>query len=495
MSALMLSLPSDGGQFPASLVAPLEGRSRPCIEHGWFWVPAELLRGDRDLSRIARALTVRPKFAEDGEAPIRLIRVNAEHGYVGLPRAFAKRLFPEQAGNTVDLTTAGMPMISPELYRRPNPNHPSVKDPARQADFIQRLHRALPEHRHFLASAPTGSGKTVCALDMALGAGRKTLILVHLERLMSQWIEQSLMGILGVPRERIGRIQGPICEWEDRDFVVGMLHSLSQRAYPREVYDAFGLVIFDETHKLGARTFSEVAPLFSAGYRVGLSATMERKDGSSSIFFWHLGPIRVRSRATALPMRVQVRRYAAAPGSVWSGAHGAVVKSLTLDSRRNMMLASIVKEFWDRSRQALIVGESIRHLQVLQELAEGLGVPREAMGQFTASRLVPDYRTGKQRKTPSAELDRVKAESPLVFATYSMITEGVDIPRLDAGLDATPRASAIQLVGRIRRPVPGKKTPVWVTIEDTSSSVLIGYFKARLREYEKSGNVEVCYVG
>lgn len=118
---------------------------------------------------------------------------------------------------------------------------------------------------------------------------------------------------------------------------------------------------------------------------------------------------------------------------------------------------------------------------------EANGIPRELMGQFTGQRYLP---SGKTEKVKAEELEYIKKHSRIIFATYQMMKEGVDIPRLDAGIDATPRTDAIQLVGRIRRPFEGKPKPVWYTIVDRASKMLVGYYYKRKREYVNS-NMEV----
>jgi hypothetical protein len=65
--------------------------------------------------------------------------------------------------------------------------------------------------------------------------------------------------------------------------------------------------------------------------------------------------------------------------------------------------------------------------------------------------------------------------------------EGTNMPWLDAGIDATPRADGEQAIGRIRRPMPGKPTPVWFTLIDTEIPILRGYATARLRDYANCG--------
>jgi len=160
---------------------------------------------------------------------------------------------------------------------------------------------------------------------------------------------------------------------------------------------------------------------------------------------------------------------------------------LAKDYHRNLLCARIVKRYHDRGRQGLYVSNSIDHLQKVMQLAQRLGVPAETMGQFTGQvhTVGPDGET-KKRKQKGAELDRIKAESQHIFATYGMMTEGIDIPRLDAGLDMIPRGKATQLLGRIRRPMPGKKTPFWTTIVDTSCKFSMGSFFARMKDYKKT---------
>ena len=66
---------------------------------------------------------------------------------------------------------------------------------------------------------------------------KKTLIIVHKDFLLKQW-EERLNEFL--PDARIGLIQGPTIDIEDKDIVIGMLQSLSMKDYDMEIFQEFG---------------------------------------------------------------------------------------------------------------------------------------------------------------------------------------------------------------------------------------------------------------
>lgn len=91
-------------------------------------------------------------------------------------------------------------------------------------------------------------------------------------------------------------------------------------------------------------------------------------------------------------------------------------------------------------------------------------------------------------EVPKEELARIKEHSRIIFATYGMLKEGKDIPRLDAGMDLTPRADGEQAIGRVRRIFPGAPNAVWYTLHDLSDNGLLeGLFRARVKDYGVAG--------
>lgn len=450
----------------------------------WLCLPRSSLT-PMAIDAMKKELVSYPRYSDSAEQQEpTLLYDDSDPDYFKVPVAWGVQKFlgKMKEEGYEDLTSEGSPITCP---LRPNPDHPKVKDPAAQKKFMADLLEAARKWRFFVGKAPTGSGKTVCACNTIAELGRTALIVVHLERLGKQW-KQEIHEKLGVPLDKIGQIGGGVFDVEGKDIVVGMLQSLSMKDYPEWVYDYFGTIVFDEVHKIAAPVFSQAAPLFNAKYRIGLSATPTRKDGADKVIFSHLGPIRVESTAEALRMKLHAMYYRSVK-KVWGSTHGARVKCLTLDKPRNNLICRIAKKLYDNNREILIVSDSIDHLHNLSyQLATEFDVPRSVMGMFTGQKIVD----GRRVKVKDAELEDVKQNKQIILATYSMMKEGIDIPRLDAGIDATPRADATQIIGRIRRPEPDKPLPVWYTLVDLACPTFIGYYKSRSKDYAKE-NVEI----
>ena len=139
-----------------------------------------------------------------------------------------------------------------------------------------------------LLELPCAFGKTSLSLYMISQLKKKTLVIVHKEFLLNQWVERIQQFL---PKARIGRIQGQIIDIEDKDIVIGMLQSLSMKEYPQSVFESFGFTIIDEVHHISSQTFSNALFKIVTKYMLGLSATMNRKDGTTRVFKMFLGDV------------------------------------------------------------------------------------------------------------------------------------------------------------------------------------------------------------
>ena len=139
-----------------------------------------------------------------------------------------------------------------------------------------------------LLELPCAYGKTVLSLNIISRLRKKTFIIVHKEFLMNQWIERIQQFL---PKARVGKIQGQIIDIDDKDIVIGMLQSLSMKEYPASLFESFGLTIIDEVHHISSEVFSNSLFKLVTKYMLGLSATMNRKDGTTKVFKMFLGDV------------------------------------------------------------------------------------------------------------------------------------------------------------------------------------------------------------
>ena len=69
-----------------------------------------------------------------------------------------------------------------------------------------------------------------------------------------------------LPNARIGIIQGPKIDIENKDIVLSMLQSLSIKTYENKVFENFGLAIVDECHHIAAEVFSRALSKINSFY-------------------------------------------------------------------------------------------------------------------------------------------------------------------------------------------------------------------------------------
>jgi superfamily II DNA or RNA helicase len=158
-----------------------------------------------------------------------------------------------------------------------------------------------------LLELPCAWGKTSGSLYILSQLKKKTIVLVHKEFLMNQWIERIQQFL---PNARVGKIQGPIIDVENKDIVLCMLQSLISKEYESSLFEQFGFTIIDEVHHISSQTFSNSLFKVVTKYMLGLSATMDRKDGTTGVFKMFLGEvIHKAENKSELPVEVRAVTY------------------------------------------------------------------------------------------------------------------------------------------------------------------------------------------
>ena len=82
------------------------------------------------------------------------------------------------------------------------------------------------------------------------------------------------------------------------------------------------------------------------------------------------------------------------------------------------------------------------------------------------------------------ELKKSEEECDILLGTFSMASEGMDIPKLDTLILSSPKSDVVQSVGRILRKKHDINPLVYDVVDDFS--IFSGQFYKRMRFYKKN---------
>jgi superfamily II DNA or RNA helicase len=329
-------------------------------------------------------------------------------------------------------------------------------------------------------NAPTGSGKTVMALNIITRRRQPALIVVHTKDLAFQWVER-VGEFLGIPADTVGFI-GDGKNVVGEKITVALVQSLYRCA--EEVSQKIGFLVVDECHRCPSRTFTEAVTDFDSKYMLGLSATPWRRDNLSKLIFWHLGDVHHKIDQTSLvesgdvlPAEIIVRETEFKPYYDPVNEYSKMMSELTSDDKRNRLIASdIAKEVHNNDGVCLILSDRKKHCGILQSLLR--------YRYKISSELLTGDLTGSQRREVLDRLD--KGEVKVLLATGQLIGEGFDRRDLSPLFLATPikfSGRVLQYLGRVLRPAPGKKKARVYDYVDVKVDVLRAAARARQKTY------------
>lgn len=321
-----------------------------------------------------------------------------------------------------------------------------------QNDIVKTVMDKINENDGGLLSVGCGKGKTIMAIYMACKLKVKTLVIVHKTFLLNQWVER----IQQFTNAKIGIVQQDKVDVEGKDIVIGMLQSIAKGKYDNDIFRDFGFTIFDEAHHAPSEFFSKALPIIASKKSLALSATPKRADKLEKVLFWYLGDIAYEAPPDEnKDVNVRIYHYKCDDKN-FKEAHlrtGDVNRARTLNrivdiKKRNDFIIDIIKDIMvEKGRKMLILSDRIDHLKELNKRLDELNY-------------VSDFYIGG-RTQPA--LDKA-AEAPIIFGSYGMASEALDIPTLNTLIMATPRKEVEQAIGRIIRKVTIQ--PIVVDIVD-----------------------------
>jgi superfamily II DNA or RNA helicase len=303
-----------------------------------------------------------------------------------------------------------------------------------------------------------GAGKTDTTISIIGDLKKKTLIIVHKEFLMNQWIERIQKYY---PNAKIGKIQGQVIDIDGKDIVIAMLQSLSMKDYPSTLFDSFGFTIIDEVHHISSEVFSCALFKLVTKYMLGLSATMNRKDGTTKVFKMFLGEVVYkleRSKNECVIVR-----------GITYQINDDEYNELELDFRGQTAASKMLSKICNYNRRSefilkilkdMIIENPKQQIMLIASYKNILKYMYDAIMHHNICSV--GYYIGGMKESALKESE----SKQVVLATYSMAAEGLDIKSLSTLFMITPMTNIEQSVGRILRQ-KHEFSPIVVDIIDT----------------------------
>ena len=325
-----------------------------------------------------------------------------------------------------------------------------------------------------------GRGKTVMGIKIIELLKKKTMIIVHKEFLKSQWIERINQFL---PGANIGTIQGQTIDIEDKDIVIVMLQSLSQKDYPSEIFEEFGFTIIDESHHISSECFSKALQKKVTPYYLGLSATMDRRDGLSWVFKMFIGEIVYKEKRQQQDnVLVKAIRFEVDNDDIYN--------DVEVDYRGNVKYSTMITKLCNYNHrsefiiQVITTELNINPKQQIILLAHNKSL-LNYLYKATTSRNITSvgfYIGGMKEK------DLKQSESQqLILATYAMAAEALDIKSLTTLILASPKTDIVQASGRIMR--EQHEQPLIIDIVDSHEPFMRQFQKRKKFYHDNKYNI------
>jgi len=344
-----------------------------------------------------------------------------------------------------------------------------------QNEVFDVSYKQILETGGAIISLKCGGGKTFLALFILYTLKVKTIIIVHKEFLMTQWYDRIKEFI---PNAKIGKIQQNTINIDNCDIVLAMVQSLSMKDYDESVFLDFGFCIYDECHHMGAEVFSKCMPKIACKYSLGLSATPKRTDGLKCVFEWYLGSISYQSKNVDNGyVKVDIIKYFKedvkySKTELMYNKKPCIprmINNICDYSHRTELIIDKCIPLYNEGRDILILSDRRNHLLNIHNILKSNDID----SGFYVGGMKPQELRDSQEKS-------------IILGTFSMAAEGMDIPKLNTIILASPKSDVVQSVGRImRQKIETRKFhPLIVDINDEFSS-FINQGKKRLTFYNK----------
>ena len=240
--------------------------------------------------------------------------------------------------------------------------------------------------------------------------------------------------------------------------------------------------IVSNCHHMGAEVFSKCLIKIPTLYTLGLSGTMERKDGLTDVFKMFLGDVVYREKTVSdhavlvkgIEYRVDDDEFNETKYDYRGNPKFSTMISTICDySHRSEFILYILENELkiNKEQQIMILGHNKSLLTYLYNAIEHRNIA--SVGYYIGGMKEAELKKSEEKK--------------VIIATYAMASEGLDIKTLTTLIMASPKTDVCQSVGRILR--AKHSSPLVIDIID-SHDIFVSQWQKR-RKYYKSQNYKI----
>lgn len=305
-------------------------------------------------------------------------------------------------------------------------------------------------HRRLLMQLPTGAGKTVVFSAVSrqfTQRGEGVLVLAHREELLLQAKEK----LESVTDEPAGLIKAGYPANPKLSVQIASVQTLIRRkSCPKA-----RLVVVDEAHHSCAATYVKILEQYPKAYILGVTATPGRADGQGfrNIFDSLILGRSVRQLIEArhlCPFKLFAAPNVVKTDGVKITGGDYNQKELAQAIDTSLVVGDLVKTWrkYAKGKKTVVFAVDVLHSEeiVLAYLEAGI------LAEHLDGETPPEER--------KAILERFRKGETLVLSNCGIISEGFDVPSIEAIQCIRPTQSLIlwlQMLGRALRPAPGKE--------------------------------------
>lgn len=353
-------------------------------------------------------------------------------------------------------------------------------------DYQEKVCKSALVRKNGIIVMPAGSGKTQTALEIVARLGLKTLWITHTIDLLNQSYIRAKTNFENIGLGKIAN--GKIEIGSHITFAtVQTLKSIDLSEYA----DKWDCIIVDECHRVCGTPakvgmFYKVLNKLVARYKYGLTATPYRNiKGTEKAMFGLLGNVIIELEKDVIGERIIPATIVKKKTNFYEipeeceDTDGTIqyTKLTTVIAQnvdRNNIILDLLKQC--KNNYTLVLADRVNQMYYLKDKIGYGNVIDGKTKKDTREKAIQEIRDGKEK---------------VLFATYGLAKEGLDIPRLDRLILASPhkdKATIIQSIGRIERKFENKKNPICYDLVDP-----IDYFenmyKHRKRYYKLNNNM------